>query len=34
MIQDMCNEIKELRDKVNELEREKERLRRNTIPKL
>lgn len=38
MIQDMGNEIKELRDKVNELEREKERLReqlrRNTIPKL
>lgn len=38
MIQDMWNEIKELRDKVNKLEREKERLReqlrRNTIPKL
>ena len=38
MIQDMWNEIKELREKVNELEREKEelreQLRRNIIPKL
>ena len=30
MVQDMWNEIKKLREKVNELER----LRRNTIPKL
>lgn len=38
MIQDMWNEIKELREKVNELESEKEQLReqlrRTTIPKL
>lgn len=38
MVQDMWNEIKKLREKVNELEREKEelreQLRRNTIPKL
>lgn len=38
MIQDMWNEIKELREKVNELEHEKEQLReqlrRTTIPKL
>lgn len=38
MIQDMWNEIKELREEVNELENEKdqliEQLKRNTIPKL
>lgn len=38
MIQDMWNEIKELREKVNELEQENEQLseqlRRTTIPKL
>ena len=38
MIQDMWIEIKELREKVNELEHEKEQLReqlrRTTIPKL
>lgn len=38
MNQDMWNEIKELREKVNELEHEKEQLReqlrRTTIPKL
>lgn len=38
MIQDMWNEIKELREQVKELENEKEQLgeqlRRTTIPKL
>lgn len=38
MVQDMWNEIKELRQKVTELEQEKEalkeQLKRNTIPKL
>ena len=38
MVQDMWNEIKELREKVNELEHEKEQLieqlKRTTIPKL
>ena len=38
MVQDMWNEIKELRQKVSELEQEKEtlkeQLKRNTIPKL
>mgnify|MGYP003287748697 FL=1 len=38
MVQDMWNEIKELREKVNELEQENvqlsEQLRRTTIPKL
>lgn len=38
MVQDMWNEIKELREKVSELEQEKEvlkeQLKRSTIPKL
>lgn len=38
MVQDMYNEIKELRQKVYELENEKEvlkeQLKRNTVPKL
>lgn len=38
MVQDMWNEIKELRKKVTELEQEKEalkeQLKRSTIPKL